>query len=186
MGRFCTNCGEPLKEGAKFCGSCGEAVEAQAPRKPEEAGRRPYRPTDPRKLQQEVRREAPVQERQQSGGGLWHFLAGTAMGAFLGNLFGGSAEAHNETVVNHNETVINQYDRDDDFADEGQGEDLYYDDDYEDTEEDYEDDFDDDDYDIDDDDYDESYDDDGYDGGDSDDFFDDFGGGDDFGGDDFF
>ena len=186
MGRFCTNCGEPLKEGAKFCGSCGEAVEAQAPRKPEEAGRRPYRPTDPRKLQQEARREAPVQERQQSGGGLWHFLAGTAMGAFLGNLFGGSAEANNETVVNHNETVINQYDRDDDFADEGQGEDLYYDDDYEDTEEDYEDDFDDDDYDIDDDDYDESYDDDGYDGGDSDDFSDDFGGGDDFWGDDFF
>ena len=30
------------------------------------------------------------------------------MVAYLRNLFGGSAEAHNETVVNNNETIISQ------------------------------------------------------------------------------
>ena len=195
MGKFCTNCGDPLKEGAKFCGNCGTAVE-QALQRPETAAirtetvsRRPYRPTEPRKLQSEMRREAPVQARQSSGGGFWHFLAGTAMGAFLGNLFGSSASAQAATVVNHNETIINEHDDEEEWVDDSVGERFDDEDWSEDTDydEDYEDDYADDDrdYDDDDDSYDDSYDD-GYDGGNSDSFFDDFGGGDDFGGDDSF
>lgn len=188
MGKFCTNCGDPLKEGAKFCGNCGTAVE-QALQRPETAARRPYRPTEPRKLQSEMRREAPVQARQSSGGGFWHFLAGTAMGAFLGNLFGSSASAQAATVVNHNENIINEHDDEEEWVDDSVGERFDDEDWSEDTDydEDYEDDYADDDrdYDDDDDSYDDSYDD-GYDGGDSDSCFDDFGGGDDFGGDDSF
>ena len=187
MGKFCTNCGDPLKEGAKFCGNCGTAVE-QALRRPETAARRPYRPTEPRKLQSEMRREAPVQARQSSGGGFWHFLAGTAMGAFLGNLFGSSASAQAATVVNHNETIINEHDDEEEWVDDSVGESLDYEDWSEDTDYDGQDDYDEeyeDDYADDDDSYADSFDD-GYDGGDADSFFDDFGGGDDFGGDDSF
>ena len=78
-------------------------------------------------------------------------------------------------MINHNETIVNNFDDDEweeqdsetGFEDLEYGEDDDYDSDY-----------------YDDDDYDSDYDD-GYDGGDSDGFFDDFGGGDDFGGDDF-
>ena len=180
MGKFCTNCGEPLKEGAKFCGNCGEAVEVKAAERPKVIDRRPYRPVEQR-LQSEDDRHELVQQRQ-SGGGFWHFLAGTAFGGFLGSLFGSSGSAHPNTVINHNETIINEYEDDEGLMEERLGNGLDYDeddscdadyDDREDYGEDDEDRYDDDDYDS-------------YDGGDDGDFFDDFGGGDDFGGDDFF
>lgn len=177
MGRFCTNCGEPLKEGAKFCGGCGEAVEEKTSERPKTLGNRPYRPAETQRLQNEVHRHEQVQQRQGSGGGFWHFLAGTAIGGFLWNLFGGSASANHETVINHNETIINEYNEDDEgLMEERLGDGLDYDEDYSygtdyDDQEDYGDE------------YEDSYDDDGYDDGD---FFDDFDGGDDVGGDDFF
>lgn len=178
MGRFCTNCGEPLKEGAKFCGNCGEPVGEVVDRRSAGAVRKTYRPAEPQNLHSEVRREALPQQQQSSGSGFLHFLAGTALGGFLGHLFGSSAEAHHDTVINHNETIVNNFDDDDEWEDQdsetgfenleyGDEDDDEYDNDY-----------------YDDDDYDSDYDD-GYDGGDSDGFFDDFGGGDDFGGDDF-
>ena len=83
MGRFCTNCGEPLKEGAKFCGNCGEAVEEKAAVRPKVNYNRPYRPAETQRLQSEAARHEPVEQRQSSGGGFWHFLAGTAIGGFL-------------------------------------------------------------------------------------------------------
>ena len=43
MGRFCTNCGEPLKEGAKFCGGCGEPVGEVVDRRSAGAVRKTYR-----------------------------------------------------------------------------------------------------------------------------------------------
>ncbi len=176
MGRFCTNCGERLKEGANFCGNCGEAVEEKDDVRKRDIARRAYRPTgeQPQRLECDAHRRVPVQQQQSSGSGFGHFLAGTAIGAFLGNLFGSSASAH-ETMVNHNETIINQYEDDDGLMEERLGDGLDYDED--------------DSYDMDDDDseeygadYDDNYDDDGDEAG----FFDDFGGGDDFGGDDFF
>ena len=188
MGRFCTNCWKPLKEGAKFCGNCGEAVEAKAVERPKVMARRPYRPAEQR-LQSEAGRHELVQQPQSSSGGFWHFLAGTALGGFLGNLFGSSASAHSETVINHNETIINEYEDDDEgLMEERLGNGLEYDEDdsYDvdyDDQEDYGEDGKDryyDGCDDDDDDYDDSCDSDG-DG----DFFDDFAGGDDFGGDNF-
>ena len=176
MGRFCTNCGEPLKEGAKFCGNCGEAVGEVADRRSAGLERRPYRPEQPRKLQGEVRRAVQPQQ-QSSGSGFWHFLAGTALGGFLGNMFSSSAEAHYDTVINHNENIVNNFDDDDEWEDQDSEtgfENLEYGEEDDDYDSDY----------YDDSDYDSDYDD-GYDGGDSDGFFDDFGGGDDFGGDDF-
>ena len=183
MGRFCTNCGEPLKEGAKFCGNCGEAVEEKAAMRPKVTYNRPYRPAETQRLQSEAARHEPVEQRQSSGGGFGHFLAGTAIGGFLWNLFGSSS--HQETVINHNETIINEYEADDEgLMEERLGDGLDYDeDDICDTDYDDQDDYGDDSYDddgyYDDGDYD-SYDGDG-DGG----FFDDFDGGDDFGDDDF-
>lgn len=176
MGRFCTNCGEPLKEGAKFCGNCGESVGEAAGHRSAGLERRPYRPEQPRKLQGEVRRAVQPQQ-QSSGSGFWHFLAGTALGGFLGNLFGSSAEAHHDTVIKHNENIVNNFDDDDEWEDQDSEtgfENLEYGEEDDDYDSDY----------YDDSDYDSDYDD-GYDGGDSDGFFDDFGGGDDFGGDDF-
>ena len=177
MGRFCTECGEKLKEGAKFCGNCGTACDGERGVKPDAPmasanTRRPYAPSDPKKFQGEVHRNEIVQQRQSSGGGLGHLLAGTAIGAFLGNLFGNSSSTQ-ETVVNHNETIINKYERDeeDEYLD-AQDNALYYGDDQEedydeDDSEDYEEDNEEDSYDDDEcDDCDDDYDDDG-------DFFDD-------------
>ena len=42
MGRFCTNCGERLKEGANFCGNCGEAVEEKDDVRKRDIARRAY------------------------------------------------------------------------------------------------------------------------------------------------
>lgn len=189
MGKFCTHCGERLSEGAKFCGNCGKAVKAEAAGRKIAPAQRQYRPAATSSLRQENSRSEPVQPRQSSGG-FWHFLAGTALGGFFGNLFSNSAAAHPETVINHNETIISRQEDEEDLG----GESLDWEDDKEDLNssygneyydeeeygEDYEDSFGDDSYDAD---YDsDSYDDDtyGYDDGDSyydGGSFDDFGGG---------
>ena len=193
MGEFCTHCGERLNAGAKFCGNCGKAVKVETVERRATPATNPYRPVASSGPRQEHGRSAPVQPRQSSGG-FWHFLAGTALGGFFGNLFGSSAAAHPETIINHNETIFNgqedekglgeeslDWERDDEDLSSSYGNEY----DEEGAGEDYEEGFEDDSYDAD---YDsDSYDDEsyGYDGGDS---YNDSGSFDDFGGDgdDFF
>ena len=73
MARYCKNCGARLDGNPRFCGNCGRPCGV--------AGSRPP-----------IRNSGAVRSRNTSSG-FRHFLAGTAVGAFFGHLFGGSASA---------------------------------------------------------------------------------------------
>ena len=57
-----------------------------------------------------------TQSPSKSNGGIWNFLAGTAIGTFIGSFWGGSNSSHSETI-NHNETIINDYRRNEEYED---------------------------------------------------------------------
>ena len=115
MGSFCTNCGERLKEGAKFCENCGTACEDEITVVKNNIDARQTvlksNHTDNR-LQQRYSTQSP----SKSNGGIWNFLAGTAIGTFIGSFWGGSNSSHSETI-NHNETIINDYRRNEEYED---------------------------------------------------------------------
>lgn len=67
MERYCTNCGKPLKAVDRFCANCGKPCPISS--------RERAAPSC-----SAVRREGPS--------GLWKFLAGSALGVMVANLFG--------------------------------------------------------------------------------------------------
>ena len=82
----------------RFCGNCGKPCFNQNNREPS-------------------RIDAVNRQRRTSG--IWNFFAGTAMGAFLVHLFGGSSSASaassHSTTEQFHETIICDREEDDDY-----------------------------------------------------------------------
>ena len=102
MARYCTNCGARLDGSPRFCGNCGKPCAAADNRTPVQSGGTVRRKSKP--------------------SGILGFFAGTAVGAFLVHLFGGSSSAsaanaaHTEPMEHYHDISVHVDDEDSDYG----------------------------------------------------------------------